>query len=240
MASKLHNALAKKLPDIQMSEAFINCVFLAMSGGLQDAYTYFTRNEVFSNAQTGNVVLMSTHFMMGEWYQGLKYLLPFLAFGLGVFVTERIQGKYKNATRLHWRQAILLIEIVILIAVGFMPHSMDMFATIIVSFSCAMQVQAFRKVNGYSYASTMCIGNLRSGTAAISGYFREKKPKQLEQAMYYFGIIFMFAVGAGIGGNLSIQFGIRMIWVSCGFLTVSFLLMFVEKYKRFHEEHEHN
>lgn len=41
MASKLHNALAKKLPDIQMSEAFINCVFLAMSGGLQDAYTYF-------------------------------------------------------------------------------------------------------------------------------------------------------------------------------------------------------
>lgn len=40
MASKLHNALAKKLPDIQMSEAFINCVFLAMSGGLQDAYTY--------------------------------------------------------------------------------------------------------------------------------------------------------------------------------------------------------
>ena len=57
MASKLHNALAKKLPDIQMSEAFINCVFLAMSGGLQDAYTYFTRNEVFSNAQTGNVVL---------------------------------------------------------------------------------------------------------------------------------------------------------------------------------------
>ena len=43
MASKLHNALAKKLPDIQMSEAFINCVFLAMSGGLQDAYTYFTK-----------------------------------------------------------------------------------------------------------------------------------------------------------------------------------------------------
>ena len=36
-----------------MSEAFINSVFLAMSGGLQDAYTYFTRNEVFSNAQTG-------------------------------------------------------------------------------------------------------------------------------------------------------------------------------------------
>ena len=222
MASKLHNALAKKLPDIQMSEAFINCVFLAMSGGLQDAYTYFTRNEVFSNAQTGNVVLMSTHFMMGEWYQGLKYLLPFLAFGLGVFVTERIQGKYKNATRLHWRQAILLIEIVILIAVGFMPHSMDMFATIIVSFSCAMQVQAFRKVNGYSYASTMCIGNLRSGTDALSVFVRTGN---------YFGIILFFAIGAGIGGNLSMLFGIHTIWISSALLSISVLLMFAEKLK---------
>ena len=43
-----------------------------------------------------------------------------------------------------------------------------MAATVLVSFACAMQVQTFRKVNGYSYASTMCIGNLRSGTAALS------------------------------------------------------------------------
>ena len=45
----------------QMSEAFVNSAFLALSGGFQDAYTYFTREEVFSNAQTGNVVLMSQH-----------------------------------------------------------------------------------------------------------------------------------------------------------------------------------
>ena len=58
---KLQNA------DRQMSEAFITSVFLAMSGGFQDAYTYFTRDEVFSNAQTGNVVLMSQNFMTGQW-----------------------------------------------------------------------------------------------------------------------------------------------------------------------------
>ena len=49
----------------------------------------------------------------------------------------------------------------------------------------------------------------------------------------------MFALGAGIGGNLSIRYGTRIIWVSCGFLMISFLLMFVEKYKHFHEEYEH-
>lgn len=138
--------LTQVLPEKQMSEAFINSIFLAMSGGFQDAYTYFTRDKVFSNAQTGNVVLMSQHFMMGEWKDGLKYLLPLLAFAFGVLAAERIQAQFRFARRLHWRQGILLLEIAILLIVGFLPQTLNMTATILVSFSCAMQVQAFRKV----------------------------------------------------------------------------------------------
>ena len=214
---------------VQMSEAFITSVFLALSGGFQDSYTYFTRDGVFSNAQTGNVVLMSQHFMMGEWSEGLRYLFPLLAFAVGVFVAERIQGSFKYARKLHWRQSVLLCEMAILVFVGFLPENLNMAATVLVSFSCAMQVQTFRKVGGYSYASTMCIGNLRSGTAAFSLYLREKRPEQIRQALYYFGIILFFAVGAGIGGNLSVRYGFHVIWISGGLLLISFLLMFLEK-----------
>lgn len=217
------------LPKSQMSEAFINSAFLAMSGGFQDAYTYYTRDGVFSNAQTGNVVLMSQHLMAGEWRPALRYIVPLLAFALGVFVTEQIQYHYKYAKRMHWRQMILLIEGMILYAVGFIPREFNMAATVLVSFTCAMQVQSFRKVDGYSYASTMCIGNLRSGMDALSVYTRERKPEQLKRCMYYFGIILMFAFGAGIGGNLSVKFGIPVIWVSCVLLLISFLLMSLEK-----------
>ena len=215
--------------DIQMSEAFITSVFLALSGGFQDAYTYFTRNEVFSNAQTGNIVLMSTHLMMGEWMDVLRYLLPLLAFAGGVFFAERLQAKYKYAKKLHWRQGILLMEIIILFAVGFMPAKLDLLATALVSFACAMQVQTFRKVSGYSYASTMCIGNLRSGTEAFTSYLHTHDTEKLKKALYYFGIILFFGLGAGIGGNLSIRYGFHIIWVSSGLLLISFLLMFVEK-----------
>ena len=159
--------------DRQMSEAFITCVFLALSGGFQDAYTYFVRDGVFSNAQTGNVVLMSQSFFTGDWGRGLRYLFPLLAFIAGVFVAEKVQGRFKYAKRIHWRQGILIGEILILLVVSFIPESLNTVATALVSFSCAMQVQAFRKVNGYSYASTMCIGNIRSGTAALSAYHRE-------------------------------------------------------------------
>lgn len=215
----------------QMSEAFINSAFLALSGGFQDAYTYNTRNEVFSNAQTGNVVLMSQHFMTGDWGAAIRYLLPLLAFILGVFVADQIQIRYKYAKKLHWRQGILIAEILILFVVGFIPHSLNMTATVLVSFACAMQVQSFRKMGGYSYASTMCIGNLRSGTAAFSHYLQDRKPEQLKQAAYYFGIITLFAIGAGLGGNLTEHYGIHMIWISCILLAISFLLMFEEEEK---------
>ena len=66
--------VGKNFSGKQMSEAFINSALLALSGGFQDAYTYNTRNEVFSNAQTGNVVLMSQHFMTGDWKAGVRYL----------------------------------------------------------------------------------------------------------------------------------------------------------------------
>lgn len=220
-----------RLPQNQMSEAFTNNAILALSGGLQDAYTYNTREGVFSNAQTGNVVLMSQSLMSGEWMTMLHYLIPVIAFTLGVLVTEQIQYRYKYAKRIHWRQTILLIEVLVLFIVGFIPEEYNIAATVLVSFTCAMQVQGFRKVDGYAYASTMCIGNLRSGVDALSVYMRERKLDQLRKCGHYFAIILMFALGAGVGGVLSVTYGISVIWICCILLMLSYFLMSLEKYR---------
>lgn len=215
----------EKKNELQMSEAFLTSIFLAVSGGFQDAYTYNTREEVFSNAQTGNVVLMSQNLMTGHWMDGLRYLLPLIAFSLGVWIAEWIENRFKFTGHLHWRQINLLIEIIMLVAVGFMPEEWNMVANMLVSFSCAMQVHTFRSVHGYGYASTMCIGNLRSGAASLSHYMREKDNKSLRKAVYYFGVIVIFALGAGVGGVLSGILGIHTIWVSPVLLLIAFLIM---------------
>ena len=146
----------------QMSEALLTAAFLSLSGGLQDAYTYIARGEVFANAQTGNIVLLSQNLFTGNWAKVPHYLVPLVFFALGIAAAEGMRYRFQQARRIHWRQLVLLEEIVTLFAVGLMPASLNMLANAIVSFSCAMQVQAFRKVNGYAFASTMCIGNLRS------------------------------------------------------------------------------
>ena len=214
---------------VQTSEAFINSAFLAVSGGFQDAYTYFTRDGVFSNAQTGNVVLMSERFMNGEVKAGLHYLVPLTAFFLGVLLAERIQNKFRYARRFHWRQGILLVEIILLFLVGFVPGNMNVLATTMVSFSCALQVQTFRKVEGNSYASTMCIGNLRSGMDALVAFGHSHDKNALWKSLHYFAIIFIFALGAGIGTQCVGIFGERTIWLSCALLLVSLCFMFIKE-----------
>mgnify|MGYP003231338245 CR=1 FL=1 len=106
--------VGRLLSENQMSEAFINSMFLALSGGFQDAYTYNCRDEVFSNAQTGNVVLMSQNFLEGNFTAGLRYLFPILFFAMGVFLAENFQEHYRYAKRLHWRQVLLAAEIVVI------------------------------------------------------------------------------------------------------------------------------
>ena len=161
----------------------------------------------------------------------MRYLAPVLAFVAGVYVAEHIRRVYKDRTDcfLHWRQIVVAIEIVVLFAVGFMPETMNMAANILVSFVCSMQVNAFRKIKGSPYASTMCIGNLRNATASFYAYRHSKDKKILDKCLRYYIVIIIFALGATLGSVLTERFGVKTIWFSCAMLLVSFFIMFVHE-----------
>ena len=210
---------------VQTSESFLLASLLALSGGLQDAYTYNVRGRVFANAQTGNIVLMSQDLVTGQWLEALRYLMPIMAFVLGILLTELIRRLWHDERRLHWRQLVLLWEIAVLALVGFLPEGADSAAAMLVSFTCAMQVEAFRKIHGYGYASTMCIGNLRSGTEELFHYLRGHEHAHWSKALCYYGIILLFAVGAALGALASLHLARHAIWLSCLLLTAALLLM---------------
>lgn len=219
-----------------MSESFLTAAFLSISGGLQDAYTYVFRGKVFANAQTGNIVLLSQNICEQNWSHAARYFVPLAAFALGVIVAEQIREAYLNARNVHWRQIVLLSEMLLLFIVGFLPKNLDMLANALVSFSCAMQVQAFRKVTGYAFSSTMCIGNMRSGMEALSNFFQTHDRKMLKKSLRYWEIIFLFGVGAGLGSHFVARFGAHTIWFSCLFLLIGFCLMFIREEIEEHPE----
>ena len=218
----------------QMSDKFRSAVFIILSGGFQDAYTYCCRGGVFAIAQTGNIVLMSSALFRGDWGAVVKYLVPVLSFLLGIAVAELVHVHYRRQEKIHWRQIVLIEEIILLFIVGFIPEHLDPLANALVSFVCALQVQTFHKIHGQPYASTMCIGNMRSGMESLCAWFRNHDRETLVRALTYFGVIGVFAVGAGLGSVLSTMTGQGTIWVCCGLLSVSFGMMFI------HEQQEHD
>lgn len=222
------SSASKRLLHGQMSESFVTAMFLSLSGGLQDAYTYFFRGKVYANAQTGNIVLLSQHLFTGDFLKALHYLIPLVAFASGILAAELFREHFQSLKALHWRQMIVLAEILLLFSVGFFPQELNLLANAVVSFSCAMQVQTFRKVNGYAYASTMCIGNMRSGMESLVVYFHLQDKKVLHKALHYFGVILLFAIGAGVGAHCVSVFGNKTIWFSCALLLVSLCFMFIQ------------
>ncbi|MDO4663812.1 MAG: YoaK family protein, partial [Erysipelotrichaceae bacterium] len=144
-----------------------------------------------------------------------------------ILVIQQILIKYRVKTlSLHWRQSVVFIELVLLLITPFVQ--LDFLANSLVSFACAMQLQSFRKVHGYPFASTMCIGNLRSGLDHLVCFFETKDANKLAQAFQYFRIILIFIIGAGLGKWASDIFGLYAIWGSVLLLLFAWALMFLD------------
>ena len=211
----------------QMSDSFRAAVFIILSGGFQDAYTYGCRGEVFANAQTGNIVLLSTALFQQEWPTAMKYLIPVGAFLVGTAVAELVHIRLKNYEKLHWRQLILAFEILALFIVAYLPAELNSLANALVSFACAMQVDSFRKIRGNSLATTMCIGNLRTATDLMCAYRATGDKRLKTKGLHAYVTILVFALGATLGKFACDAFGFYAIWICCVGLLAAFLIMFI-------------
>ncbi len=213
----------------QISDSLLLAFLLSLTGGFQDAYSYHCRDKVFANAQTGNIVLFGGHIISGEFMEALHYLFPVTAFILGIYITEWIKYFYKNNNKIHWRQIILFLQIILMIVVGFMPESMNVPANVLLSFSCAVQISSFKKFRGISFATTMCIGNMRSATEFLAKYHINKDQEARYKSTYYYGAIFIFAIGATLGSIFSKYFYLKSIWIAAVFLFIGFVLMMIKE-----------
>ena len=216
----------------QMSETFTIGVVLAMAGGFMDAYSYVCRGQVFANAQTGNILLAGVHFSEGNWSLAMRYVCPVVSFAIGIALADIIKYRFKEKQLIHWRQSTVLIEAVILFGIGFIPLTMNELANSLTSLACGIQVESFRKIRGNGIATTMCIGNLRTATQAICDYWHTKDKAAAEKGLLYFGIIFLFMMGA-ILGNFCVQhYQEKAIMFNVIFLGAAFCMMFIDKEKQ--------
>ena len=136
-------------------------------------------------------------------------------------------GVFANAqnTNLHWRQIVIIIEAILFFIVAFIPLTNNLLANNITSMACGMQVETFRKFRGSGAATTMCIGNLRSGTENLYTFFQTKEKIFLYRCILYYFIIFCFALGAVLGDILVKQISRYSILFCIFILVIAFIMM---------------
>ncbi len=216
----------------QMSESIFIVILLALSGGFMDAYSYLYRGHVFANAQTGNILLMGIYIAKGSYINALQYAFPVFAFTVGIAIADFTRLKLKERKGLHWRQLTIFLEAIVLLFVSFLPQSENLLANSMTSFACGIQVETFRKINGYGIATTMCIGNLRTATQSLMEFFHSHKKEEGKKGLLFYGVILFFVLGA-ILGNFSVEIWQERAIIVCDlFLLFGFLLMFLDLEKK--------
>lgn len=211
---------------LQVSETLYLGVLLALSGGFMDAYSYLFRDEVFANAQTGNMLLLGVHLAELDFHGAFYYFCPVFAFAAGIVLSDIVNHRHPKEHWLHWRQVAILVEALVLLAVAFFPQSSNLAANSLTSLVCGIQVESFRKIHGNGIATTMCIGNLRSGLQNFSDFLFTKERKSLKKSMIYFSIIFSFIAGAVAGSFVIGLLQAKAILVCTALLIIVFILMF--------------
>lgn len=210
----------------QMSESFLLAALLASVGGFLDAYSYVCRDHVFANAQTGNIVKLGMSIAQGDVLQAIKYFILIIAFGCGVFLTMLLRKTYAEK-KWHWRQIVLIIEMMIVVLVSIIPIGpYNVIVHIMISFLCAMQAECFKKVLGSPFSSTMCTGNLRSSVENLYQAIVQKNQNAFTKSIHYLLIICFFILGVIAGVWLTYVFDKDAILFCLAPIMCSLLAMF--------------
>lgn len=169
-------------------------VFLAMTAGAIDAYSYLQHGEVFAGLQTGNLILMGINLGEGHWFTAFTHLASIAWFVVGVIIAELLQNRISPE---KMAPSLGLYELALLLIVGLSASVVPEWVAVgLLSMAAAAQLQTFRKLNGKPFTSLMMTGNFRGLATDFTALLAHQDQQSLHQFLGSCLIITGFALGA--------------------------------------------
>lgn len=212
---------------IKGSTRLETAVLLTLCGGYLDAYTYFVRGGVFANAQTGNIIKLGIQLVNGNFETCLRYLIPICAFVSGVIIAMLIRIVMEKRDIHLIRRGVLIVEIITLSIVAFIPaeEEYNLIANTLVSFACAMQMEAFTSFVNQPIATTVSTGNLRKCVEYLLKGMISHKGEDFKNAGIYFLIIVLFISGVVFGTLVSDHLAAKSVLIAAVLLALAFVVI---------------
>ena len=208
----------------QKHKGFLMCernwVFYTLMAiaGFFGAYTYLLRGNVFCNAQTGNVVLLGMAIGGGHRGKALYYMIPISAYILGAFVSELLPNPIKHKFPIRWDTLLITVEMLVVIALGFVPESAPVqISQIAINFIASMQYNTFRQAEGTPMATTFVTNHIRQvgvGLAKEIKHLRKNDRSHRPKFFKHSVMLLSFLGGASVGTFFCLIFLGRAIWLT--------------------------
>lgn len=204
--------------------------FLLISvAGFWGAYTYLLRGNIFCNAQTGNVVLMGLALGSGQWETALYYIIPISAYIFGAFVSELVPNPVKHHFYVRWDTLLILIEIMVILGLGFLPESAPVqISQVMINFIASMQYNTFRQAEGIPVATTFATNHIRQIGIGLAKEFQHRHSTDKEyrkKLTKHLKMLLCFSTGAVVGTVFCHLFVGKAIWITILPLSAIFLTL---------------
>src|SRR5699024_12708590 len=137
------------------------------------------------------------------------------AYCVGTMLSEVLPGYVKKSHLIRWDTLLIVIEILVVIFLGFLPESAPVQITqVLINIICSMQYNTFRQAEGIPMATTFCTKHIRQVGIAICKAIRHRRENSqyIRRMLIHLGMIAAFVAGGVISTVLcNIMLG-RAVW----------------------------
>lgn len=205
--------------DKQSSCTLKVAALLTFIGGFLEIYSFLAKGGVFATVVTGNLVLLFHNLSSASFGNILKYIFPIIGFSLGIYLSIKIKAKFNSF--LHWREYVILLEILLIIILYFLQSDVfELISVTMISFISGIQIQSFKKVENAVYMSTMCTGNTKKLVESLIN-------KDKSHIKIFSVIVLFFVLGVIVGSILTKIFYASSIL----FLLIPYIIVYILVHK---------
>ena len=136
----------------------------------------------------------------GKRLSAAYLLLPISAYLMGSFISEWLGKTVKRLNLLRWDTLLVALEIVMVVLLAFMPASWpDQICQVTLNFTCAMQLNTYRQVEGVPAATTFVTNHIRQIGSNLAKLSRHPEDEELRSRVTVHGsMLLFFVIGAVI------------------------------------------
>lgn len=191
---------------------FCSLIFI---GGYLGGFTFSLKGKLFVNAQTGNMVLLSSGIGKFDILVVKNTLILLIVYFIAVMTAEYLSKKVYKEGKYIWENFLLILSFFITLILGFLPEDLIFEVWLYpIAAIVAMQFATFERAHGMGMATGFCTNHLKQTATNLVRYLRTKRKENLISCLSHFSMIISFITGAFLAFFLSSIFLSYSIWLA--------------------------